>query len=286
MTIKIGNSGDNILTGTNGSDLLLGAGGNDTLNGGGGTDILSGGAGNDTLNGGSGSDIVSGDAGNDTLIYKAAENTHSIDLYDGGSGTDTLQLELTSAEWANGTIKGDVAAFLENPHDAFAWHSGLITHNFENLVLMVDGHVTDPNPPANHAPVAADDSGEVFQGGGSPSTAGNVITTAPGVDVDADGDSLAIVGLAAGNQSGQLAGHVGDAVEGTFGLVTMQADGTWTYALKTDAPDVDNSGSDSAHDVFSYTVADGHGGFATAHLDILIHGDHQLFGGGSTPGGL
>lgn len=281
MAIRIGNSGDNILTGTNGSDLLLGAGGNDTLNGGGGTDILSGGAGNDTLNGGSGSDLVSGDAGNDTLIYKASENAHSIDLYDGGSGFDTLQLQLTSAEWANATTKADVAAFLENPHDAFAWHSGLITHNFENLVLVVDGHVADPNPPANHAPVAADDSGELVQAGDSPNTSGNVITQAPGVDVDADGDSLAIVGLMAGNQSGQLTGHVGDAVEGAYGIVTMQADGTWTYALKADAPDVDSTGG-QAHDVFSYTVADGHGAFATAHLDILIHGD----GYESVPGGI
>ena len=121
MTIRIGNGGDNILNGTNGSDLLLGAGGNDVLNGGGGIDILSGGGGNDTLNGGSGSDLVSGDAGNDTLIYKAAENTGGIDLYDGGSGTDTLRLELTTAEWANGSMKADVAAFLEDPNHAFVW---------------------------------------------------------------------------------------------------------------------------------------------------------------------
>src|ERR1051325_11407844 len=132
MAIKIGNSGNNILNGTNGSGLLLGAGGNDVLNGGGGIDILSGGGGNDTLNGGSGSDLVSGDAGNDTLVYKAAENTGSIDLYDGGSGTDTLRLELTGAEWANASLKSQVAAFLEDPHHAFVWNSGLITYNFEN----------------------------------------------------------------------------------------------------------------------------------------------------------
>jgi hypothetical protein len=33
MAIKIGNGGDNILTGTNGSDILIGLGGNDTLDG-------------------------------------------------------------------------------------------------------------------------------------------------------------------------------------------------------------------------------------------------------------
>ena len=135
MAIKIGNGGNNTLNGTNGSDLLLGAGGNDTLNGGGGIDILSGGGGNDVLNGGSGSDLVSGDAGNDLLIYKMSENKGSIDLYDGGSGTDTLRLELTGAEWAKAGVKADVASFLDDPHHVFAWHSGLITHDFEHLTL-------------------------------------------------------------------------------------------------------------------------------------------------------
>ena len=113
MAIRIGNRGNNTLNGTDGSDILLGLGGNDVLNGGGRTDLLMGGGGNDTLNGGSGSDIVSGDGGNDTLVYKMAENVSSIDLYNGGSGTDTLRLELTAAEWGNDAAKAEVAAFLQ-----------------------------------------------------------------------------------------------------------------------------------------------------------------------------
>ena len=184
-------------------------------------------------------------------------------------------------------MKNQVAAFLEDPHHAFVWNSGLITHNFENLMLVVDGQMVDPSAPVNHAPVAADDSGEVTQWANL-STAGNVISGG-GVDVDPDGDSLSIVGLVAGNQSGQLAGHVGEVVEGAYGLVTMQADGTWTYALKADAPDADVAAGGLAHDVFSYTVSDGYGGYATAHLDILIHGDGLVPGGSpgtGTPGGL
>jgi hypothetical protein len=89
-----------------------------------------------------------------------SENKGSIDLYDGGSGTDRLRLVLTGAEWAKAGVKADVASFLDDPHHVFAWHSsGLITHDFENLVLVVDGVVVDPNPsaPPNHAPVAAND---------------------------------------------------------------------------------------------------------------------------------
>ena len=190
MAIRIGNGGNNTLNGTNGSDILLGLGGNDILNGGGGTDLLSGGGGNDTLNGGSGSDIVSGDGGNDTLTYKMSENVHSTDLYDGGSGTDTLRLELTGAEWANDAAKAEVAAFLQDPHHVFAWDSGLITHNFENLVLVVDGQVVDPTeppPPTNHAPVAVDDAPTtdwVVEGTGNNVADGNVISGAGGVDID------------------------------------------------------------------------------------------------------
>jgi VCBS repeat-containing protein len=281
VAIRIGNSGNNILNGTSGSDLLLGGGGDDTLNGGAGIDILFGGADNDSLNGGSGSDLVSGDSGNDTLVYKKAENAGSLDLYDGGSGSDTLRLELTGAEWANAGLKADVASFLDDPHHAFVWQStGLLTHNFENLVLVVDGQVVDPNPPpVNHAPVAADDFPTDSVSEGSDNTAaGNVITDAPGVDIDPDGDSLAIVGLAVGNQMGQLAGHVGEGMQGTFGILTMQTDGTWSYALTSGIAGGPDIPSGEHHDVFSYTVSDGHGGFETAALDIQVFGGSFIMG--------
>lgn len=41
------------------------------------------------------------------------------------------------------------------------------------------------------------------------------------------------------------------------------------YALKSGAPEVGTGLV--AHDLFSYTVSDGHGGFDTAHLDIVVH---------------
>lgn len=286
MAIKIGNSGNNTLNGTNGSDILIGLGGNDVLNGGGGSDLLSGGGGNDTLNGGSGSDIVSGDGGNDTLVYKMSENVRSIDLYDGGSGTDTLRLELTGAEWANAATKANVAAFLEDPHHLFAWDSGLITHNFENLVLVVDGQVVDPNappPPTNHAPVAADDAPVldfVLEDSPNNSAMGNVLTgeNGVGVDIDPDGDALTVVGFAAGNQAGQLNGNVGTAVQGTFGVLTMNADGTWQYILGGGADPV-LAAPNHEVDVFSYTISDGLGGYDTATLAVTVYAS----GGDGTP---
>jgi VCBS repeat-containing protein len=286
MAIKIGNGGNNTLNGTNGADLMLGGAGNDTLNGGGGIDLLFGGDDNDTLNGGSGSDVVSGDSGNDTLIFRHSENVGSLDLYDGGAGNDTLRLELTSAEWARASTKSDVADFLENPGHLVTWSSGLVTHNFENLLLVVDGQVVDPAappPPANHAPVATDDAPGyndfVLYTASGPSSnvtaAGNVITGVSGAgtsgapDSDPDNDPLVVVGVAAGNQNGTLAGNVGASVSGVYGALVMGADGTWTYAFDLADPDTVALQAD-ASDTFSYTIADGHGGVDTATLTISV----------------
>ncbi|AFZ31777.1 FG-GAP repeat protein [Gloeocapsa sp. PCC 7428] len=67
--------------GTAGNDLLLGTN-ND--------DILVGGLGNDTLRGGAGSDVLYGGAGNDVLSYGAIDRR-----IDGGSGTDTLAVDIS-----------------------------------------------------------------------------------------------------------------------------------------------------------------------------------------------
>ena len=80
-----GNSGNNMLVGTDGDDIIYGYGGNDKLYGGDGNDILYGGDGNDNLYGGDGNDILYGGDGNDNL-YGGAGN----DILIGGKGNDTL----------------------------------------------------------------------------------------------------------------------------------------------------------------------------------------------------
>ena len=70
MVTKIGNNGNNTLTGTDGDDALFGRGGNDLLKGLAGDDALHGQAGNDTLAGGPGSDNLDGGAGYDIADYR------------------------------------------------------------------------------------------------------------------------------------------------------------------------------------------------------------------------
>ncbi|WP_176847380.1 peptidoglycan DD-metalloendopeptidase family protein, partial [Roseicitreum antarcticum] len=111
----IGDSLDNIWSGTSGQDLALGMGGNDRLTGGGGNDILSGGDGDDSLYGGGGNDIiVNGDgtdyvdsgAGNDYIDARQVRNGRDTVL--GGSGDDTIL-----AGSANNGVYGDTRATID-----------------------------------------------------------------------------------------------------------------------------------------------------------------------------
>ncbi len=74
---------------------LVGTSAADNLVGGAANELIIGGAGNDILDGGLGNDGLIGGAGDDILKYDAADNRH----YHGGSGTDTLEIGNSSANF-------------------------------------------------------------------------------------------------------------------------------------------------------------------------------------------
>ncbi|WP_299842085.1 Hint domain-containing protein [uncultured Roseovarius sp.] len=75
------------------------AGGDDTITGGDGDDSIQGGNGNDSLDGGDGKDTLDGGDGNDTLLAGFDDGTG--DVFIGGSGTDTYQIDGSSVDdWA------------------------------------------------------------------------------------------------------------------------------------------------------------------------------------------
>jgi len=84
----VGTTGDDVLDGTNGNDVIAGLGGNDLINGGNGNDVICGYGGNDTLNGGNGIDTLLGSYGNDVL-----NGGNGNDTLSGGDGLDTLKGE-------------------------------------------------------------------------------------------------------------------------------------------------------------------------------------------------
>ncbi len=74
---QLGDTGNNVLRGTEANDLLYGGAGNDTLVGGDGDDTLIGGTGNDTLIGGPGDDILVGGLGADTFKWEFGDQGSS-----------------------------------------------------------------------------------------------------------------------------------------------------------------------------------------------------------------
>ena len=115
---------------------------------------------------------------------------------------------------------------------------------------------------------------------GNDSASGNVLTNDTDVD---DGDQA---NLAVSEVNGS-AGNVGMAIAGMYGALTLNADGSWTYGLDNGDPDTNAlARGESVSDVFSYTVADGNGGFATTNLTIDVTGtnDQPVITGGDTTG--
>ena len=140
-----------------------------------------------------------------------------------------------------------------------------------NLTITITG--------TNDAPVANGDSNAadaVVESGvnpantpfaGDPAAAGNVLTN----DTDVDTGHVLTVAAVAG-----LAGNVGQAVTGTYGSVTIGADGSYSYTLDNGDPDTKRwRRAQTATDVFSYTVTDEFGATSTANLTITITGTND-----------
>jgi len=79
----IGNGMANAIIGNTGSNSMEGYAGNDRI---------VGNSGNDRINGGNGLDYLYGDDGNDTLIVYSESEVVAGEVYDGGSGVDTLYI--------------------------------------------------------------------------------------------------------------------------------------------------------------------------------------------------
>ena len=92
------------------NDYLNGGSGDDTILGQLGDDTLKGGSGNDFLDGGVGRDHVDGDSGDDVGLFVGGENGGRVDWYDGGTGSDTLVISLTAAQFTDAGILADLIA--------------------------------------------------------------------------------------------------------------------------------------------------------------------------------
>ncbi|AMC34710.1 retention module-containing protein [Janthinobacterium sp. B9-8] len=116
----------------------------------------------------------------------------------------------------------------------------------------------------NDVPTTSDDSATIREDSTPNPITGNVLSN----DVDVDGDKLVVQAI------NNNATNVGKAISGQFGLLTINADGSYSYTLDNSNPRVNAlNDRDTLSEKFSYTVSDGKGGTSTATLTINIQGN-------------
>ncbi|KPM75254.1 VCBS domain-containing protein, partial [Cobetia sp. UCD-24C] len=138
---------------------------------------------------------------------------------------------------------------------------------------------------ANVDPQAENDAAFVTEGldaGDSSDVSGNVLAAAgAGVNdqADSDGgndsDALVVSGLAFGAVPSAFTA-AGSDVEGNYGAVTINEDGTYTYVLNNAHEDVQAlAEGEVLSETFTYQISDGQGGTDTALLTITINGSND-----------
>ncbi|WP_374944747.1 tandem-95 repeat protein, partial [Sphingomonas sp.] len=246
--IDAGAGDDSVLAGA-GNDTVFGGDGDDSIDGGSDNDLIYGGAGDDTLNGGSGNDVIYTGPGNDSV--------------NGGSGTDTLVLD---GAWSDYTITRVGSAYMFETAT-----QQVIATAIENVTFT--GNTGNDGPFAialttNDAPVAVNDL--------AAAATGNVLTN----DTDADiplGDVLAVNGVRTGAEA---AGGTFDAVPagktvtGTYGTLTINPDGTYSYAVDPSDPQTLALGTGTGTESFTYRVVDAKGLSDTATLSFTVTGSN------------
>ena len=118
--------------------------------------------------------------------------------------------------------------------------------------------------PEDGPPIRGNAVGGNGVGGGQP---GDV------ADFDPEGDPMTVVGVVRGPSGAPVSGAVGAGVAGTFGTLTLNADGTYTYAPGPAAQSL--GAGQTAQDVFAYTIRDPSGNLATTTITINLLGSND-----------
>ena len=209
-----------------------------------------GGAGNDTilgnvvgnlLQGNGGDDTLGGGAGSDTAVYTSVRADYIVNLLMDGS----IEIVDQRTGVPDGTDRDADIEFFQ----------------FADVIL-------DASEVLNDAPVAAPDTN------GTPKNSTLTVSAADGVlanDTDPDPGDVLLVSEVDGS-----AANVGVAIDGTYGSLTLNADGSYIYDP--------NGGALPPHlvaqDTFDYTVSDGHGGTDTTTLSIVVFNPGAHYQGG------
>ncbi len=178
--------------------------------------------------------------------------TLTIVSYDNATGIVSYSYELTSSDdHTGGTVTEDFT-ILATDADA----SGAETDTDTLTITITDD-----------TPTAAADTNAI--------TAGTVDVTGDAAANDtlgADTTATPVTGVATGTGTPDVA-NVASALAGTYGSLTLNADGSYTYTLANDSAAVlELAGGETATDTFTYEITDSDGDTATATLTVTVTG--------------
>jgi VCBS repeat-containing protein len=171
-----------------------------------------------------------------------------------------VNLEITATAYNGGSaaVVGGAAELLEDGTHSF----GFSGQSSTDLPAALDNSVY------NLAPVAVPSAATMD----SWRDADKVIEGTVDLDVDPDGDTVSVSGLAFGEDAGTRDTFNGAdcwTVSGNYGTLHLFDDGTYSYHLNTGADGAD------ASEVFSYTLADGYGGSGQNSITVTLAGDNE-----------
>lgn len=192
------------------------------------------------------SGATSGTFDSGKITYNAANGTLTLTGTDSVSSYDAALAAITYRDGGTDASSG------AHPTRGLSWHvsDGILSAGASATSITID-----------RAPSIA--SG----GAGTSLVAGGTISLAAGAalagDSDLDGDSLTITALSGG--------AVGNPLSGTYGVLTLNADGSYSYSANNSAAIATAAGGSAPVDQFTFTVADPAGATALETLSIEIH---------------
>ncbi|WP_213955075.1 VCBS domain-containing protein [Variovorax sp. dw_954] len=142
--------------------------------------------------------------------------------------------------------------------------------------LTVTIHGADDTPTAVDDTASATEAGGVLNGTAGVDPTGNVLTNDGDVDGVANGETISVASVRTGTEAAGTgtAGILGTELRGTYGWLTIAADGTYSYRVDNNQAEVQalRLTTDTLVDSFSYTTADTSGATDRATLAVTIHG--------------
>ncbi|WP_066257297.1 VCBS domain-containing protein [Hydrogenophaga flava] len=214
-----------------------------------------------------GAEVGSGSAG--TVGQALTGQYGSLTL--NADGTFTYAIDETNADVQALRISGQTLT------DSFTYtvsDTGGLTDQ-ATLTITIDGR--------NDTPVANNDTGTAQEAGGvnnnraGSNATGNVLINDTDVDRLSNGESAVVSGVRAGGEGGTFSGGVGSGVNGSYGRLTINADGSFTYVVDNTDPAVEalRLSGQTLTDTFTYAVTDAGGLTDQATLTITIQGQND-----------